>query len=111
MSVDVSWKHVVLSSNNNPTVSWVQQMASCSSFIAEQLIRLIALQFNIQKVSPITTLHIAGDQNAMKDITYCSFGSKPKWHFQYEEALITFINSTSLSQLRTCGPSASPPPQ
>jgi hypothetical protein len=31
-------KHVVLFSNNIPTVIWVQRMASCSSLIAEQLI-------------------------------------------------------------------------
>ena len=36
-------KHIALFSNNNPTVSWVQQMACCSSLVAEQLIRVLAL--------------------------------------------------------------------
>jgi hypothetical protein len=87
-------KRVALFSNNSPTVSWVQRMASRSSLIAEQLIQVLALQFNIQKVCPITTLHIAGDQNAMTDILSRSFGSKPKWHFQSKKALLTFFNST-----------------
>ncbi len=87
-------KRVALFGNSSPTVSWVQQMAARSSLIAEQLIQVLALQFNIQKVCPITMLHIAGDQNAMTDIPSRLFGSKPKWHFQSEEALLTFFNST-----------------
>jgi hypothetical protein len=85
-------KRVALFSDNSPTVSWVQRMASRSSLIAEQLIRVLALRFNLQKVCPITMLHIAGDQNTMTDILSRSYGSKPKW--QSEEALLTFFNST-----------------
>jgi hypothetical protein len=54
-------KRVALFSDNSPTVSWVQQMASRSSLIVEQLIQVLALQFNIQKVCQITMLNIAGD--------------------------------------------------
>ncbi len=36
-------KRIALFSNNSPTVSWVQQMAYCSSLVAEQLIRVLAL--------------------------------------------------------------------
>jgi hypothetical protein len=89
-------KHVALFSNNSPTVSWMQRMASCSSLIVEQLIQVLVLQFNLQKVCPITTLHIAEDQNTMTDTPSCSFESKPKWHFQSKEALLTFFNSTFL---------------
>ncbi len=55
-------KRVALFSDNNPTVSWVQRIACCSSLVAEQLVQVLALRFNIQKVSPITMLHIAGDK-------------------------------------------------
>ncbi len=72
---------VALFSNNSPTVSWVKRMASRSSLVAKQLIRILALRFNIHKVCLITTLHIMGNQNAMTDIPSCSFGSEPKWHF------------------------------
>jgi hypothetical protein len=56
-------KRVALFSNNSPTVSWVQQMAShLSLLVSEQLIQVLALHFNIQKICPITMLHIAGSQ-------------------------------------------------
>ena len=85
-------KKVAIFSDNSPTVSWVQRMACRSSLVAEQLIRVLALRFNIHKVCPITTLHIAGDQNAMTDIPSRSFGSEPKWHFHTDRDLLTFFN-------------------
>jgi hypothetical protein len=85
-------KRVTLFSNNSPTVSWVQRMASRSSLVAEQLIRVLALRFNIQKVCPITTLHIAGDQNLMTDIPSRLFGSEQKWHLKSDTDLLTFFN-------------------
>jgi hypothetical protein len=85
-------KSIALFSNNSPTVSWVQRMACLSSLVAEQLIRVLALRFNLQKGCPITTLHIAGDQNSMTDIPSPSFGSEHKWHFKSEHDLLTFFN-------------------
>ena len=86
-------KRIALFSDNSPTVSWVQRMACRSSLVAEQLIRVLALRFNIHKICPITTLHIAGDQNSMTDIPSRSFGSEQKWHFQSEHELLTFFNA------------------
>ena len=71
-------KRIALFSDNSPIVSWVQQMACPSSLVAEQLIRVLALHFNLQKVCPITMLHIAGDQNSMTDIPSRLFGSEQK---------------------------------
>ena len=87
-------KRVALFSDNSPTVSWVQRMACRSSLIAEQLIRVLALRINAQKSCPLTTLHIAGDQNTMTDIPSRSFGSESKWHFKNENDLLTFFNSS-----------------
>jgi hypothetical protein len=87
-------KRVALFSNNSPTVSLIQRMASRASLIAEQLIRILALHFNTNKVCPITTLHIAGDQNSMTDISSCLFGSEQKWHFQSELNFLTFFNKS-----------------
>ncbi len=53
---------VALFSNNSPTVSWVQWMAARSSLVAEQLIQILVMRFNIQKVCLITMLHIAGNK-------------------------------------------------
>jgi hypothetical protein len=86
-------KRVALFSDNSPTVSWVQLMA-CQ--IAEQLIRVLALQINTQRSCPLTTLHITGDQNTMTDIPLRSFGAEPKWHFKTEYELLTFFNSSFL---------------
>jgi len=87
-------KRVALFSDNSPTVSWVQRMACRSSLIAEQLLRVLALRINTQRSCPLTTLHIAGDQNTMTDIPSRSFGSNPKWHFKTEHDLLTFFNSS-----------------
>jgi hypothetical protein len=85
-------KRVTLFSNNSPTVSWVQFMACRSSLVAEQLVQVLGLRFTIQKVCPITMLHIAGDQNLMTYIPSHLFGSKPKWHFKSESNLLTLFN-------------------
>ncbi len=85
-------KRVTLFSNNSPTVSWVQQMACRSSLVAEQLVQVLKLRFNIQKDCPITMLHIAGDQNLMTNFPSGSFGSEPKWHFKSKFDLLTFFN-------------------
>jgi hypothetical protein len=89
---DLVEKRVAFFSNNSPSVDWVQHMAMPSSLLAEQLIRILALHFNLQRVWPITMLHICGDQNSMTDIPSRSFRSKPKWHFKLEENLLTFFN-------------------
>jgi hypothetical protein len=59
---DLAEKRVALFSNNSPSVGWVQCMAVRSSLVAEQLIWVLALHFNIQRFCPITMLHICGDQ-------------------------------------------------
>ncbi len=89
---DLAEKQVALFSNNSSSVGWVQRKAIHSSLVAEQLIQILALRFNIQHICPITTLHICGDQNSMTNILSSLFGSKQKWHFQLEEELLTFFN-------------------
>jgi hypothetical protein len=89
---DLVEKRVAHFSNNSPSVGWVQCMAMRSSLIAEQLIRVLALHFNLQHVCPITMLSICEDQNSMTDIPSRSFGSEPKWHFKSEENLLTSFN-------------------
>jgi hypothetical protein len=82
---DLAEKRVVLFRDNSQSVGWVQRMAMCSSLVAEQHIWVLAFHFNIQRVCPITLLHICGDQNYMTNIPSWLFGSKPKFHFQLEE--------------------------
>ena len=88
-----SGSHVALFSDNQPTVSWVQRLASKSSVVAGQLVRALALRLNMTGASPLTQLHIAGVQNAMTDIPSRSFGSENKWHCKNDAELLNLFNS------------------
>ncbi len=87
-------KHVALFSDNSPTVHWVQRLAAKHSTIAMQLIHALALRLQLQQVSPLAALHIAGARNAMTDIPSRSFGSEPKWHCKTDADLLHLFNSS-----------------
>jgi hypothetical protein len=77
MVPDLTHKCISLYSNNSPSVSWLQRLVSRRSTIAMQLIRALALRLQLRKVSPLTTLHIAGHNNQMTVIPSRYFGSNP----------------------------------
>ena len=85
--------HVALFSDNSPTVHWVRRLASKSSRVAGQLIRALALRLGISGASPLTTLHIPGDENGITDIPSRSFGEPAKWHCNDEYELLTLFQS------------------
>ena len=85
--------HVALFSDNSPTVHWVRRLASKSSQVAGQLIRALALRLGISGSSPLTTLHIPGDENGITDIPSRSFGEPAKWHCKDESELLTLFQS------------------
>ncbi len=70
--------HVALFSNNSPTVSWVQQLASRGSIVAMYLLGALAFCLHRRKTSPLSPLHISGTSNQMTNIPSCSFGSVKK---------------------------------
>lgn len=86
-------KHIALYSNSSSRVHWVQWLAVKSSLAAMQLIHTKALQLQITKALPLTTLHIAVQQKSMMDIPSRSFGSKAKWHCASNESFLTLYNS------------------
>ena len=88
-----SGSHVALFSDNQPTVSWVQRLASKSSVVAGQLIRALSLRLKKHGVSPLTPLHIRGVENALTDIPSRSFGSVPKWHCKNDNDLLNLFNT------------------
>ena len=88
-----SGNHVAVFSNNQPTVSWVDQSASKSSVVAEQLLRALALRLKMKGASPLTPFHIAGKQNSMTDVLSRSFGSEPKWHCKTDTDLLFLFNN------------------
>ena len=63
-----SGDHVSVFSNNQPTVSWVEQLASKISVFAGQFLCVLALRSKIKGASPLNNFHISGKHNAMKDI-------------------------------------------
>jgi hypothetical protein len=86
-------KRVPLFSNNSPMVGWVQCLATRGSMVSAHLIRALALWLKLNKICPITPLHIAGEENSMTDIPSRSFGSKPKWHCRSNTDLLTLFNN------------------
>jgi hypothetical protein len=84
--------HVALFSDNQPTVSWVDRLASKSSVVAGQLVRALALQMKKARVSPMTPLHIRGAENPLADVPSRSFGKEPKWHCKSDDNLLTLFN-------------------
>jgi hypothetical protein len=86
--------HIVLFSDNSPTVSWVQRMASKGSLVADQLLRALTLRMKLKQVSPLTTLHIEGKKNAMTDIPSRLFGSELKWFCKSSDELLTLFNKS-----------------
>ena len=70
--------HIALFSDNQPMVHWAQRITSNSLAVAGQLLQALTLRMKLKGVSPLTTLHITGKQNAMTDIPSRSFGSEPK---------------------------------
>jgi hypothetical protein len=61
-------KHITLFSNNTPTIGWVERMVSRKSCIMAQLVRALALRLNIEKMCPLTPVHIPGVENPMRYI-------------------------------------------
>ena len=87
-----SGTHAALFSDNQPTVLWVQRMATRSEGVAGELLRALILRMQASGVSPLTTLHVPGKLNAMTDIPSRSFGSEPKWHCISDTDLLNLFN-------------------
>jgi hypothetical protein len=67
--------HIALFSDNIPTVSWVDKLASKRSAVGAHLVRALAFRLKVKQCCPITPMHVAGRQNSMADMASRSFGS------------------------------------
>ena len=90
---DLYHKHVALFCDNSPTVAWVRKMAAKGSRVAGELLMALALRMKIRAASPLTALHIAGEQNSISDIPSRSFGGTPQWHCKTSDEFATLFNS------------------
>ena len=60
--------YVALFSDNSPTIGWVKRLSARGSLVVMQLVRAIMLQLKKDGASPLTPLHISGEENYMTDI-------------------------------------------
>ena len=93
-----SGDHVDVFRDKQPTVPWVDQLASKSSVVAGQLLRALALRFKTKGAPPLTPFHISGKQNAMTDILSRSFGSEPKWYCKTDTDFLIYTKISSPKQ-------------
>jgi len=89
---NIAHKHIAFFSDNSPTVSWVDRLASRKSRVAARLVRALALRLNLHRACPLTPVHIPGVENALADIPSRSFGSNPDWFCQDDTALLTLFS-------------------
>ena len=67
--------YVALFSDNSPNIGWVKILAARRSLVEMQLVRALTLILKKSGASPLTPLHISGEENYMTDIPSRSFGS------------------------------------
>ncbi len=67
-------------------------MVSQKSHITAQIVRALALCLNIQKICPLTPVHIFGVENALTDISLQLFGSMKEWKYKTNNDLLTLFN-------------------
>ena len=81
----------MLFSNNSPTVGWVKRLAARGLLVSMQLVRVLALRLKKAGASPLTPLHISGEENAMTDIPSCSFDSNISWFCKNDTDLLNLF--------------------
>ena len=87
--------YVALFSDNSPTIGWVKRLTARGSLVAMQLVRALTLQLKDPWASPLTPLHISGEENAMRDIPSRSFGSNISWFCKTDTDLLKTFNKKS----------------
>ena len=85
--------YVVLLRNNSTTVGWVKRLLERGQLVAMQVVQALALQLKKAGESPLTPLHISGEENAMMDITSRLFGSNPSQFCKNDTDLLNFFNT------------------
>ena len=55
------YKHIGVFNNNTAEVTWTQRGASIKSAAVGRLIRVLSIQQQITRVSPLVPVHVTGD--------------------------------------------------
>ena len=56
------------------------------------LLRVLALRQRVERVSPLVSVHVAGDLNVLGNIPSTSFGYSKQWHCTNNYKFIFLIN-------------------
>ena len=84
--------YVALFSDNSPNIGWVKILAARGSLVEMQLVRALTLILKKSGASPLTPLHISGEENYMTDIPSRSFGSNLSWFCKNDTDLLNSFN-------------------
>ena len=84
--------YVALFSDNSPTIGWVKRLAERGLLLEMQLVRALTLQLKKAGASPLTPLHIDGEENSMTDIPSRLFGSNLSWFCKNDTDLLNLLN-------------------
>ena len=90
---DLKEKTIALFGDNTPSISWISNLASKQSKVAEQLVQALALRLKANKACPLITSHIEGKKNEIADVPSRSFGSNKEWHCESNHQFLSLFNS------------------
>ncbi len=71
--VDLAHAHVAIWCDNTPTVAWATKLLATKARTAARILRILALRMISCRASPLTTMHIPGNNNNMADFASRSF--------------------------------------
>ena len=91
--VCLQYCHVATFCDNTSAVAWAFKLRTSKSLVAGRLLRLLGLRIHSRKVSSLTPLHIAGENNKMADVVSRAFKSGT-FAKAANTNLISYFNST-----------------
>ena len=86
-------RNVAIFSDNQPSVHWVDRMATRKSAVGAQLLRALALRLKLNHCCPMTPLHVAGKKNSMADVASRSFGTPSQWFCSNDVEFANLFNT------------------
>eukprot|EP00957_Ditylum_brightwellii_P177020 13485390-Ditylum_brightwellii.AAC.1 len=73
IALSLKHKHISLHCDNTSAVAWATKLCISTSTPAAQLLPPLGLRIHVAKASPLSTIHIAGENNHMADISSQAF--------------------------------------
>ena len=89
----VTEMNVALFSDNQPSVHWVDRMATRKSAVGAQVLRALAFRLKLNRCCPLTPVHVAGKDNSMADVASRSFGTPPQWYCSSDADFANLFNT------------------